>query len=779
MKDSAGSLKGVLYKWTEGRPRDLDVAAAILATAFRHLRCLQLLNRGSDNLSETERTDCRISQRCLRTSVKPKLFESELMHHAMEQWIAAMRNPKDAETLRGLIKGGKQTVEVSQAFLVLESRRHAIRRILSQLPPEIMTPEIRNKPLFYWENAVHFIMADDARDCLNEGLYVPHTHPGRGRYPISSKGDALSCEAYKRIRSYMETSGLVFGKHGRFEWYLPIPVPSERTTLRPGVIVKGVIRPPAEEMVSSALTRLKRDPKTAPPIPRLAHGLDRILFNPSVHWLQDPTSGVYNYTPQIQSIPLLKSFDFEGITPFVPSSQDTTLRAVAKDQKKQFTGSTSSLTFLLTHIYYLISRKQKPDISYLSSAFNGAITTRTTGMLTPGSIWINYDKATETYAFDSSKGPDAHDKFGVERKNVLMWMGTMLEKFLTLRPKVFNTLVKQASGNTDVGARAQVPKEEAYQYSTSRNFVMRSQLDCVDKRLPGTGVFDIKTRATLAVRHDRLNVKQASAYTIIKQHGLFESFEREIYDLVRSAMIKYNFQARIGNMSGIFLAYHNTAKMLGFQYLSVENMDSMLFGSHLAGNRVFDKCISVLDMLAENIVKDWPRKTIEITFEGRRDRLRVWVEHAPKGAKPKVVEYTLEVFNYVNGKEVVDTPPFSDPDSKWDIRYKLHRLIGYDNSGDQVFRRYKRARNAQEWINKLVLPPGVSSDAEIRTLWEDIDLSLPSTSKSRRRRISQKDVKQLRRHFMKPYPLLLQARQLADAARQRKAGGSNRDHRDE
>lgn len=146
-------------------------------------------------------------------------------------------------------------------------------------------------------------------------------------------------------------------------------------------------------------------------------------------------------------------------------------------------------------------------------------------MITPGSIRINYDKTTETYAFDSSKGPDADDKFGVERKNVLTWMGTMLEKFLTLRPKVFNTLLKQASGNIDPAVRAQVPKEEAYQYSTvsnrsavaemfesspllqSRNFVMRSQLDCVDKRLPGTGVFDIKTRATLAVRHDRLNVK--------------------------------------------------------------------------------------------------------------------------------------------------------------------------------------------------------------------------------------------------------------------------------
>ncbi|KIO20774.1 hypothetical protein M407DRAFT_29620 [Tulasnella calospora MUT 4182] len=780
MKDTAGSLKDILFKWTEGRPRDLDVAAAVLAAAFRQLRCLQLLNRGWDNLSETERIDLAMSQRCLRPSVKPRLFESEPMHKAMEQWIAAMRNPKDAEKLRELVKAkrGKETVELSQAYLVLEARRHAILRILSHLPSSIMTPDIQDMPLHLWENAVHLLMAEDARDCLSESLYVPSTHPGRGRYPISRKGDKRSREGFKKIRGYMEASGLEFGKPGRFDWFLPVPIPSERTVLRPGVIVKGVIRPPAQETSSSALTRIKRDPKTAPPIPRLAHGLDRILFNPSVHWLQDPASGVFNFSPQIQSIPPLKSFDYDGVTPFVPSSQDTTLRTVAKDQKKQFTGSTSSLTFLLTHIYYLISRSQKPDISYLSSAFNGATTMRTTGMLTPGSIRINYDKTTETYAFDSSKGPDAHDKFGVEKKNVLTWMGTMLEKFLTLRPKIFNTLLKQATGNINPDDRAQVPKEEAYQYSTSRNFVMRSQLDCVDKRLPGTGVFDIKTRATLAVRHDRLNVKQASAYTIIKQHGLFESFEREIYDLVRSAMIKYNFQARIGNMAGIFLAYHNTAKILGFQYLSVEDMDTMLFGSHLAGNRVFDKCIGILDMLAENIVKDWPRKTIEITFEGKQDRLRVWVEHNPKGAKPKVVEYTLEVLNYVNGQEVTGTPPLSDPDCKWDVRYKMQRLIGYSHSGDEVFRRYKRARKAQEWINKLVLPPGVSSDAEIRTLWEDIDLSLPSTSNSHRRRISQRDVKKLRRHFMKPYPLLLQARELADAARKRKEGSPENDHHD-
>jgi hypothetical protein len=34
---------------------------------------------------------------------------------------------------------------------------------------------------------------------------------------------------------------------------------------------------------------------------------------------------------------------------------------------------------------------------------------------------------------------------------------------------------------------------------------MRSQLDAVDHRLPGTGVFDIKTRAALPIRMDLMN----------------------------------------------------------------------------------------------------------------------------------------------------------------------------------------------------------------------------------------------------------------------------------
>ena len=37
--------------------------------------------------------------------------------------------------------------------------------------------------------------------------------------------------------------------------------------------------------------------------------------------------------------------------------------------------------------------------------------------------------------------------------------------------------------------------------------------------------------------------------------------------MIRSTLLKYSMQARIGMMDGIFLAYHNTSRLFGFQYM--------------------------------------------------------------------------------------------------------------------------------------------------------------------------------------------------------------------
>lgn len=99
------------------------------------------------------------------------------------------------------------------------------------------------------------------------------------------------------------------------------------------------------------------------------------------------------------------------------------------------------------------------------------------------------------------------------------------------------------SYSRSVSAAEQIPDstKDAFRYAKSDRFIMRSQLDCQDKRLPGTGIFDIKTRACLPIRLDILNFEEHSGYLIRTQYGIIESFEKEYYDLIRSAFLKYRY----------------------------------------------------------------------------------------------------------------------------------------------------------------------------------------------------------------------------------------------
>ena len=66
------------------------------------------------------------------------------------------------------------------------------------------------------------------------------------------------------------------------------------------------------------------------------------------------------------------------------------------------------------------------------------------------------------------------------------------------------------------------------------------------------------------------------------------------------------FQVRIGNMDGIFVAYHNTSRLFGFQYVPLPEIDERLFGSPEHGGRVFEKCVGLLEALAEEVVACFP-----------------------------------------------------------------------------------------------------------------------------------------------------------------------------
>ncbi|KAG9127472.1 hypothetical protein FRC07_013281 [Ceratobasidium sp. 392] len=459
--------------------------------------------------------------------------------------------------------------------------------------------------------------------------------------------------------------------------------------------LQGVVEPD-----SVSLDSVTRDPGYIVPIPTLQHGLDRVLFNPGVHWLQDPHSRVYNFPPELQAMPAFTSFAYEKVNSFVTSSKDEELANLARRQGKKFIGSTSSVSMILAHIYFMISNWRDVDTSVLSASFVHMSKDFSAGQKMPYTFFMRRNNG--VIAFDS--GSQSDDPFD---QNILSYIGVMLEKLLTLSKEDFETLLR----NNPVGldGKTVLPEREAYRYSMSNSMVLRSQLDCMDSRLPGTGVFDLKTRAAISVRQDVWNVEIGSGYQIRSATGPFESFEREYYDLCRSALLKYSFQARIGAMDGVFVAYHNTSRMFGFQYIPLREMDERLFGGHEGGEHVFRACLGLLEVVAEHVASCFPGQDVKAmiyTSESMEPELSVWVEPAiwNEATPAPVYEIRLNVFHTISGEHV---PPggevtFEKPD--WKINYSLIKIT----PSTETRANRDKALARQQAIRTSCLPEGTT-----------------------------------------------------------------------
>lgn len=302
-------------------------------------------------------------------------------------------------------------------------------------------------------------------------------------------------------------------------------------------------------------------------------------------------------------------FDYGALPPYLTSSKDPELLAITKKYGKRFCGSTSSMTGLLSHCYYLLSRWKEPELHGFSPSFCDMPTGFSEGAKLPVSVRLQR-QPDGFYAIDADKGSDGE----IDNSNyVLTSLGKSLEKYLTVPLKEYAMYERINSHKLPKSARE---AKEAYHYAQTSQFLMRSQLDCSDERLPNR-TFDLKTRACVSIRHDRANYAESSGYQIQQSNGLWESFEREYWDMVRAAFLKYNFQVRIGNMDGIFVAYHNTSQLFGFQYITLEEMSERLFGSAQMGELAYRLSLGLLEKILETAVEHFPDESLGVTLETR------------------------------------------------------------------------------------------------------------------------------------------------------------------
>jgi len=295
-------------------------------------------------------------------------------------------------------------------------------------------------------------------------------------------------------------------------------------------------------------------------------------------------------------------FDFDAIASYITSSKDEKLEAFMKKHGKKYMGSTSSMTTVLTHFHYLLSAWREVNIDILSKSFSTDYRSFTAFSRLPASIFLRY-KGNGTYAIDPDKEMDAD--------NILSYLGRSMEKLLTLPPDEFE---KYRRGNSHILDEDIRNAQESYHYSTFGDFLMRSQLDAHDSRLPGTGMFDLKTRAVVSIRVDVAKFHLGSGYQIKTRTGNWESFEREYFDMIRAAFLKYSLQVRMGRMDGVFVAFHNTEKIFGFQYISLDEMDAALHEGPNSGigAQEFKMSLLLLNKLLNQATARFPEKVRDI-----------------------------------------------------------------------------------------------------------------------------------------------------------------------
>ncbi|KAI3323180.1 mitochondrial protein Pet127-domain-containing protein [Xylariaceae sp. AK1471] len=362
-------------------------------------------------------------------------------------------------------------------------------------------------------------------------------------------------------------------------------------------------------------------------VPSLSYGLERVLFNPGVYQLQDPRSRVFNFDPYLSEIMPVDEFDFNALKQYVTSSKDTTLISIAKEHQKKYTGSTSSMTSMLAHFHYLLSAWRDINISMLSRGFQPESMQYTRIMKAPAATFLHWKNG--TYAIDADKEYDT--------ANILSMLGKSMEKLLTLSKDEYE---RYRHGNSDQITHEERNAEEAFHYTGFQDFMMRSQLDAYDSRMPGTGMFDLKTRAVVSIRMDAKGYEKGLGYEIRKRFGQWESFEREYYDMIRSAFLKYSLQVRMGRMDGIFVAFHNTQRIFGFQYISLGEMDLALHGTDNTrlGDHEFKVSLKLLNELLNRATQKWPEQSLRLHFETRDSKGAPFMYFFAKPAKPKEIE---------------------------------------------------------------------------------------------------------------------------------------------
>lgn len=372
-------------------------------------------------------------------------------------------------------------------------------------------------------------------------------------------------------------------------------------------------------------------PQTAT-VPTLAHGLQQVLRGEGLFPLHTPWDRTGGCAMRSRDADYLRHIVpperiiWENMPRYVPAKDDASAHAIAASLPGvHYASSTSSMTPTLATLYHLISNFRdtellgglSPRMSELPVGFTKLQKRPSAFMVTP----VASPADAPVFAVNAHDGDSSGPR-------ILLELGNSIERMLTTSADEFErTFVRDNPLPSDAVARPSGDGEQFYHYSQASQFLLRAQIDA--RNPDNDEVFDVKTRAVAAIRYNLDNYADFRGTRLRSLRGVSDSYEREFYDMVRSVFIKYALQLRIGRMSGALIAYHNTAEMLGLEFVDLREIETYVFGSSMWADLAFASSIrlleEILDRVREALFAAGETAPVKVLLSTERSRRRMTV----------------------------------------------------------------------------------------------------------------------------------------------------------
>jgi hypothetical protein len=422
--------------------------------------------------------------------------------------------------------------------------------------------------------------------------------------------------------------------------------------------------------------------------------LIHVVQNPGIYTLQSVKRLNKNTNLRlIESLPTPEQIQFENLDTYMRPYEDPNLKAMMKQYNYKYSSSTSGIGEALAHFFYKLTNFKSPHFYSLSEHYVNEPLKFMMFQRKPASISLHKikDSLGTRYAISKNNLFDSKDEF------ILLKMGKYMEKIFTHSPEEFEKLYMKGGSKSQPSAEEILLKEDDYfKFVGYDNILLRSQIDCGGKDKEGNDiVFEIKTRAVAPIRYDVHGYQDYLDYEVSSLYGRHSSYEREYYDLIRGAFLKYLFQLKIGGMKGALVSYHNTQKIFGFEYISLLDMERRILGNSNFSDIIFKASLKMIEEVLDQITSDFPepdKLLIGVYANEWKGTLDIFVEIVDEnsykdydkvkpreiidyyyltGYRPNVHKYTILINPILNNVITTFSPILFENNDTFHVKYQI------------------------------------------------------------------------------------------------------------